>query len=161
MHCCKQWSQVKVTKRRRWISNTKCCRLVVQNIYISVNLTLPLRKSVLSIEVSTGCLRNPVALFFFEVDGSILSCAEQMETASSCKSCWFLNVFNFIRPFSFQIFFSCSFPVCFRPEPSCEWAGGGWPQSSGYYDSETAAGTRPKTGNKWCYCFCSCKHQGQ
>lgn len=52
---------------------------------------------------------------------------------------------NFTAVMSFCFVF---FLVCVRLEPSGERAGGGRPQSSGYHDSEAAAGTRPKTGNK-------------
>lgn len=52
-------------------------------------------------------------------------------------------------------------PVIVRPEPGGEWAGRRWFQSSGYYDSKTAAGTGPKTGSRRPLCLCSSKHQSR
>lgn len=51
--------------------------------------------------------------------------------------------------------------VFVRPEPGGEWAGGRWSQSSGYYDSKTAAGTGSKTGNRRHLWLCSSKHPSQ
>lgn len=52
-------------------------------------------------------------------------------------------------------------PVVVRPEPGGEWASGRRFQSSGYYDSKTAAGTGPKTGSKWHLFLCSRKQPSQ